>query len=65
MQIAAVVVLTQFYALSLEVASSIALVLWLVNFVSIVPVGLFLSFHEGIKWRNLKNITKETSGYGL
>lgn len=65
MQIAAAVVLTQFFGLSLEVASSIALVLWLVNFVSIVPVGLGLAFHEGIKWRNLREITETTSGLDL
>ena len=65
MQIAAALVLTQFYGLTLEVASSVALVLWVVSFVSIVPIGLALAFHEGIKWRNLKEITKETSGYGL
>src|SRR5207302_10383332 len=48
MQIAAAIILTQFYGLDLEVASGIALVLWLVNFVSIVPIGLVLAFYEGI-----------------
>lgn len=61
MQIVTVLVLTEFYGVGLEAASSVALVLWLINFVIIVPVGLALAFHEGIKWRNLKNIGEEAS----
>jgi hypothetical protein len=57
MQIAAALVLTQFFGITLEVASGISLVLWVVNFVSIVPVGLVLAFREGIKWRNLRKIS--------
>lgn len=57
MQIATVLMLTGFYGLSLEAASGIALVLWLVSFVTIVPVGAALAFHEGIKWRTLRQIT--------
>lgn len=59
MQIAAAVVLTQFFGLTLEAASGIALWLWLVNFASIVPFGLALAFRDGIKWRNLKRITAQ------
>ena len=56
MQIVTVLVLTEFYGVGLEAASSVALMLWLVSFVLIVPVGLALAFHQGIKWRILKNI---------
>jgi uncharacterized protein (TIRG00374 family) len=56
MQIVTVLVLTEFYSVGLEAASGVALMLWLINFVMIVPVGLALAFHEGIKWRSLKNI---------
>lgn len=59
MQIVTVLVLTEFYGIGLEAASSIALVLWLISFVAIVPVGLALAFHEGIKWRSLKHIGTE------
>lgn len=59
MQIVTVLVLTEFYGVGLEAASSVALVLWVINFVIIVPVGLGLAFHEGIKWRSLKNIGSE------
>ena len=42
--------------LSLEIASGIALVLWIITFVTIVPLGLALAFHEGIKFRNLRHL---------
>lgn len=61
MQIVTVLVLTEFYGIGLEAASSIALTLWVVSFVVIVPVGLILAFHEGIKWRNLRHIDTGTS----
>jgi uncharacterized protein (TIRG00374 family) len=60
MQIVTVLVLTEFYGIGLEAASSVALTLWLVSFVVIVPVGLILAFHEGIKWRNLRHIDPGT-----
>jgi uncharacterized protein (TIRG00374 family) len=56
MQIVTILVLTQFYGVALEAASGVALMLWLISFVVIVPVGLGLAFHEGIKWRSLKHI---------
>lgn len=65
MQIATVLVLTELYGVSLEAASGIALVLWIITFVVIVPLGLVLAFHEGIKWRSLRHIDSSSSGYGL
>lgn len=61
MQIVTVLVLTEFYGIGLEAASGVALVLWIVSFVVIVPIGLALAFHEGIKWRNLKHIESDSS----
>ncbi|PWT84167.1 MAG: hypothetical protein C5B58_05175 [Acidobacteria bacterium] len=65
MQLAAVVVLTEFYGISLGAATSIALTLWINSFVTIVPIGLALAFHEGIKWRSLRHLGDSPSGYGL
>lgn len=56
MQIVTALVLTEFYGLTLEAASGFALILWVISFVSIVPIGLILAFTEGIKWRTLKNL---------
>jgi hypothetical protein len=65
MQIATVLVLTEFYGVSLEAASGVALVLWMIAFVVVVPLGLIMAFHEGIKWRNLRNLKDSSSGYTL
>jgi glycosyltransferase 2 family protein len=56
MQIVTAIVLTEFYGLTLESASGFALILWAISFLSIVPIGSILAFHEGIKWRSLKNL---------
>ncbi len=64
MQIATVLVLTEFFGITLEAASGIALVLWIITFVSIVPLGLVLAFREGIHWRNLRHIAPNVNGGG-
>ena len=61
MQIAAVLVLTEFFGIGFSVASGIAMVLWIISFVVIVPIGLALAFHEGIKWRNLRHLDPEAA----
>ena len=65
MQIAAVVVLTEFFDVPLEAASGIAVVLWGITFLIIVPLGLVLAFHEGIKWRNLGHLDPKESAQGI
>jgi glycosyltransferase 2 family protein len=59
MQIATVLVLTEFFGIGFEVASGIALVLWIITWLAIVPLGLALAFHEGIKWRSLRHLEPE------
>jgi uncharacterized protein (TIRG00374 family) len=61
MQIATVLVLTEFFGINFATASGIALVLWIISFVAIVPIGLILAFHEGLKWRNLKHLGSTVS----
>ena len=56
LQIAAVLVLTELFGISVEIASGFALVLWLVSFVTIVPVGLVLALHEGVKLSSLRDL---------
>ncbi len=62
MQLVAVLVLTEFFGVTLEAASGIALVLWFITFVAIVPLGLVLAFREGIQWRNLRHIEPTAIG---
>ena len=59
MQVAAIFVLTELYQLTFEEASGVALALWLVNYFSVVPVGLLLAFREGLNWRKIRNIEEE------
>jgi len=56
MQIATVLVLTEFFGIGVSAASGIAVILWIISFVVIVPIGLALAFHEGIKWRSLRHL---------
>jgi uncharacterized protein (TIRG00374 family) len=64
MQIVTVLMLTEFFGITLEAASGIALVLWIITFVAIVPLGLVLAFREGIQWRNLRHIEQTAMGGG-
>ena len=65
MQIATVLVLTELFGVTFEAASGIALVLWILTFVMIVPIGLVLAFHEGIRWRSLTHLeTQAAVGLG-
>lgn len=56
MQIATVLVLTEFFGIGVATATGIALVLWILSFMLIVPFGLVFAFHEGIHWRNLRHL---------
>jgi uncharacterized membrane protein YbhN (UPF0104 family) len=56
MQIAAILVLTEMYGLGVEAASGVALLLWAVNFLTAVPLGLVWAFHEGIRWRTMRHV---------
>lgn len=53
-QVAAIFALTRIYGIRIEAASSIAILLWLVSSIAIVPFGLVCAFHEGLNWSKLK-----------
>lgn len=58
-QVATVVVLTEIFGMSLEVASGLAILIWLLGFVIIVPFGLFFAFQEGINWRRFRHLPED------
>jgi uncharacterized protein (TIRG00374 family) len=60
-QVASVVVLTQIYGLSFESATGLALFLWIVTFVVVVPIGLACAFHQGLNWSKLKHLPEDIS----
>jgi uncharacterized protein (TIRG00374 family) len=54
MQVASIVALTRIYGLPLEAATGIAILLWMVASIAIVPFGLVCAFREGLNWSKLK-----------
>jgi uncharacterized protein (TIRG00374 family) len=61
MQVVSIVVLTELFAVKLEVATAFAMLVWIITFVAVVPVGLGLALKEGLDWRGLRRIGRETS----
>ncbi|HWR53211.1 MAG TPA: lysylphosphatidylglycerol synthase transmembrane domain-containing protein [Bryobacteraceae bacterium] len=58
-QIVSIFVLTEFFGVPLEAATAIAIMIWAVTFVVIVPVGLGLAFREGLNWRQFRQLKSE------
>ena len=59
MQVVSVLVLHEIFGIPVEIATSITLVIWIITFVILVPVGVPLALHEGLNWRKLKDIREE------
>jgi hypothetical protein len=60
-QVVSVLVLTELFGVRLEVASSFAVLIWILTFVAIVPVGLAIALKEGLDWHSLRQIGREAS----
>jgi glycosyltransferase 2 family protein len=58
-QVVTVLVLTELFGIRLELASAFALLLWILTFVAIVPVGLLVALKEGLDWRSLRHLGDE------
>ena len=61
MQVVLIVVLTELFAVKLEVATTFAMLTWLITFVAVTPVGVALALKEGLDWHSLRQIGRETS----
>jgi hypothetical protein len=59
-QLATILVLTEIFRISLEVASGIALVNYFLTFIVIAPIGIPLLVRDGLNWRKLKEMEGET-----
>ncbi len=57
-QVFIIIALTELYGVPPEVATSAAIVLWAITFVSVVPTATLLSVHEGLTWRKLRMLTR-------
>lgn len=64
MQVAAILVLTELFGLPLEAATAVALLLWILSWLTIVPIGVAVAFAEGLHWGNLRHIEESSSGKG-
>jgi uncharacterized protein (TIRG00374 family) len=58
-QVISILVLTELFHVPLELATSVALLIWLITFVVVVPAGLLLALREGLDWRKLKTVERE------
>jgi uncharacterized membrane protein YbhN (UPF0104 family) len=56
MQLVSVVVLTELFGLPVEVSTGMAMVIWAITFVVVVPLGIGLAFHDGIRLGRLRHI---------
>ncbi len=54
-QLVAALVLTELFGLPLEISASIALLIWITTFITVVPFGLALAVYEGLNWKQLKS----------
>jgi glycosyltransferase 2 family protein len=61
MQVAAIAVLTQLFSLPLELATSLALLLWAISFLLVVPLGIVLALQEGLSFKKLSNLEQESA----
>lgn len=60
-QVVSVVVLRELFGVGLEAATGLALLIWIITFVVIVPVGLLLAFHEGLTFAKLRKLEQEAA----
>jgi uncharacterized protein (TIRG00374 family) len=60
-QVVAVLVLTELFGVRLEIASTFAILIWILTFVVIVPAGAAMALKEGLDWRSLRQIGREAS----
>ena len=60
-QVVSILVLTEIYRLPLEAATGVAIFIWIITFVVIVPVGFVCAVHEGLSWTKLKQLPKDVS----
>lgn len=60
MQVAAIAVLTQLFGLGLEEASSLAIILWVISFTLIVPIGIIFALREGLSFKILRQVEQES-----
>ena len=57
-QVASYLVLKEILGTPPEAATAMAILIWLLTWVIVVPFGLALAFHEGINWKKISHISE-------
>jgi uncharacterized protein (TIRG00374 family) len=57
-QVASFLVLHEIFHIKGELATGMAILIWLLSWVLVVPVGLAFAFHEGINWSKISHISE-------
>ena len=60
-QVVSVLVLTEIYRMPVEPAAGLAVFIWFITFVVVVPIGFVCAFHEGLNWSKLRQLPKDVS----
>ncbi len=58
-QVVTVIVLTELFGLSFESATGMAILIWALGFLVIVPFGVAFALREGINWRKFRRLPEE------
>jgi hypothetical protein len=59
MQVATVLVATELFGLGIESATALALLIWVLTWLTVVPFGLGIAFAQGLKWGTLRHAQEE------
>jgi hypothetical protein len=59
LQVVCILCLTRIYGVPLEIATGIAIFIWLLTFVVVVPFGMLCAAHEGWNWRKIRQLAVE------
>jgi len=60
-QVVSVLILTELFSLPFEVAASVAVTIWIITFVIVVPIGIVFALHEGVHWSRLRQVGREVA----
>jgi uncharacterized membrane protein YbhN (UPF0104 family) len=59
MQVATVLVATELFGLGIESATALALLIWVLTWLTVVPFGLVTAIAQGLKWGALRHVEEE------
>jgi uncharacterized membrane protein YbhN (UPF0104 family) len=57
MQVSAILVLTEFFGIPLAASTGIAIALWAISFLAVVPIGVVLALRAGLNLRRLARMS--------